>query len=114
MLIFVDVVVFHSLLSIIGDENSFALQFVNYIPSLNEFEAMLDKQDTLSDFFNDLDVDKDGKVSLSEVQSFFEDIGKSVSLEELKKDLQSKEIDPNDKIDKDAFIEIMFPRFQMK
>ena len=99
---------------ILGEDPIFALQFINYIPSLNEFDAMLDKQETLSDFFSDLDADKDGRVSLSEVQTFLEDIGKKVSLEELKTDLQSMEIDANDSIDKDAFIEIMFPRFQMK
>ena len=87
---------------------------MNYVPSLNEFEAMLDKQDSLSDFFLDLDADKDGKVSLADVQVFLEDIGKNVSLEELKKDLQSMEIDVNDNIDKDTFVEIMFPRFQVK
>ena len=79
---------------------------------MNEFEAMLDKQDTLSDFFVDLDADKDGKVSISEIQTFLEDIGKKVTIEELMKDLKSMEIDEN--IDKDAFVEIMFPRFQMK
>ena len=107
-------IVIYIYLFIVGEEPNFSLQFVNYIPSLNEFEAMLDKQETLSEFFTDLDADKDGKVSLSEVQTFLEDIGKEVSLEELKMDLESMEIDGNDSIDKDAFIEIMFPRFQMK
>lgn len=79
---------------------------------MNEFEAMLDKQDTLSDFFVELDADKDGKVSISEIQAFLEDIGKKVTIEELMRDLKSMEIDEN--VDKDAFIEIMFPRFQMK
>lgn len=79
---------------------------------MNDFEAMLDKQDTLSDFFLDLDGDNDGKVSLRDVQNFLEDIGKVVSLDELKKDAQSNDV--NDTIDKDTFIEIMFPRFQMK
>lgn len=98
----------------LGEDQSFSLQFVNYIPSLNDFEAMLDKQETLSDFFVDLDTNRDGKVSLSEVQSFLEDIGKETSLEELEKDAQSIELDVNGNIDKDTFIEIMFPRFQMK
>ncbi len=90
------------------------MQFLNYIPNLNDFEQMLDKQETLSDFFMDLDEDGDGHVSLDQVQGFLSDIGKNISLEELKKDLKAMEADVNDKIDKDAFIEIMFPRFQMR
>ena len=102
------------LLSFTGKDQDLSLQFLNYIPNLNDFESMLDKQDTLSEFFVDLDTDKDGKVTLSDVRSFLEDIGNSVSMEELKKDLKSVEVDTNESIDKDGFLEIMFPRFQMR
>ncbi len=98
----------------LGEEQDLSLQFLDYIPNLNDFEAMLDKQDTLLEFFADLDTDHDGKVTLSQVQSFLEDIGKNISIEELKKDLKSIETDANGNIDKDGFIEIMFPRFQMR
>ena len=99
---------------VLDGEQNLALQFLNYIPNLNDFESMLDKQETLSDFFVDLDQDKDGKVSLKDVQNFLEDIGKKISIEEIKKDLNSVDIDLCDSIDKDAFIEFMFPRFQMR
>lgn len=75
---------------------------------------MLDKQEALTEFFMDLDGDKDGKISLEDVQNFLEDIGKKVSLEEIKKGLKSIDVDVNGNIDKDTFIEIMFPRFQMQ
>eukprot|EP00795_Rhopilema_esculentum_P013840 gene13840-4778_t len=96
-----------------GGQN-LSLQFLNYIPNLNDFESMLDKQEALSDFFVDLDQDKDGKVSLKDVQNFLEDIGKKISIEEIKKDLNSVDIDLCDSLDKDTFIEFMFPRFQMR
>ena len=102
------------LIFVLGEGQNVSLQFLNYIPNFNDFDAMLDKQEALTEFFMDLDGDKDGKISLEDVQNFLEDIGKKVSLEEIKKDLKSIDVDMNGNIDKDTFIEIMFPRFQMQ
>ena len=102
------------LILFLGEEQNLSLQFLNYIPNFNDFDAMLDKQEALTEFFMDLDGDKDGKISLEDVQNFLEDIGKKVSLEEIRKNLKSIDVDVNGNIDKDTFIEIMFPRFQMQ
>eukprot|EP00794_Sanderia_malayensis_P017415 gene17415-19158_t len=96
------------------EDQDLSLQFFDYIPNLNDFEAMLDKQDTLVEFFHDLDINRDGKVSLDQVQSFLEDIGKHVTIEELEKDLNLTDTDATGDVDKDTFIELMFPRFQMR
>ena len=100
--------------SILGKETNLSLDLIDYIPNLDDFDAMLDKQETLSDFFMDLDTDKDGKITLQEVITFLEDIGKTVTPEELQKEIRTMQIDENGNIDRDGFIELMFPKFQMQ
>lgn len=74
---------------------------------------MLDKEDTLSEFFEDLDTDHDNKLSAEEVQTFLEDIGKDVSIDEIVEEMKTIGIDDSGKIDRDGFIEMMFPKFQV-
>ena len=85
----------------------------DFIPNLNDFEAMLDKEDTLLDFFDDLDTDEDDKLSANEVKTFLEDIGKDVCIEKIIEEMNSIGIDDSGKIDRDGFIELMFPKFQI-
>lgn len=78
-----------------------------------DFEAMLDKEDALAEFFEDLDTDHDEKLSAEEVQTFLEDIGKDVTIDNIIDEMKNIGIDDSGKIDRDGFIEMMFPKFQI-
>jgi len=97
-----------------GEHSCISIELFDYIPNLNDFDAMLEKEDTLSDFFDDLDTDKDEKLSAEEVKTFLQDIGEEVEIQTLINDMKSIGIDGNGKLDKDGFIEMMFPKFQIQ
>lgn len=78
-----------------------------------DFEAMLDKEDALAEFFEDLDTDHDEKLSAKEVQTFLEDIGKDVTIDDIIDEMKNIGIDDSGRIDRDGFIEMMFPKFQI-
>lgn len=75
---------------------------------------MLAKEDTLSELFDDLDSDKDEKVSADQVKSFLEDIGQEVKMAEIVDEMKKIGIDENCRIDRDGFVEMMFPKFHMQ
>lgn len=75
---------------------------------------MVEKGDALSDFFDDLDTDHDSKLSTEEVQTFLSDIGKDITTDELADEMKKIGIGDSGKIDKDGFIEFMFPRFNIQ
>jgi hypothetical protein len=85
----------------------------DYVPNMIDFEAMLDKEDALAEFFEDLDTDHDEKLSAEEVQTFLEDIGKDVTIDNIIDEMKNIGIDDSGKIDRDGFIEMMFPKFQI-
>lgn len=97
----------------LGEQSPISIEVFDYIPNLIDFEAMLDKEDTLFEFFEDLDTDRDNKLTAKEVQTFLEDIGKDVSIDDIIKEMQKIGIDDSGKIDRDGFVEMMFPRFQV-
>lgn len=97
-----------------GEESPISIEVFDYIPNLVDFEAMLDKEDALAEFFDDLDTDHDEKLSANEVQNFLEDIGKEVSIDDVIKEMKNIGIDDSGKIDRDGFIEMMFPKFQIR
>lgn len=98
----------------LGKSSPISVEVLDFYPSLNDFDAMLDKQDTLSEFFDDLDLDKDDKLSAEQVKSFLEDIGKEVPVEEVSKEMGNIGTDSEGRIDRDGFIELMFPKFHMQ
>ena len=67
----------------------------------------------MAEMFSDLDTDKDGLVNAEEILNFFLDIGKDLTLEQVKKDVASVDGDNDGKIDKDEWIELMFPKFNV-
>ena len=75
---------------------------------------MLAKEDTLSELFDDLDSDKDEKVSADQVKSFLEDIGQEVKMAEIVDEMKKIGIDEKCQIDRDGFVEMMFPKFHMQ
>lgn len=91
-----------------------SIEVFDYIPNLIDFEAMLDKEETLAEFFEDLDTDNNNKLSADEVKTFLEDIGKDVDIEEIVKEMKSLGVGDDCKIDKDGFIEMMFPKFNIQ
>lgn len=97
-----------------GEESPVSIEVFDYIPNLIDFEAMLDKEETLAEFFEDLDTDNNNKLSADEVKTFLEDIGKDVDIEEIVKEMKSLGVGDDCKIDKDGFIEMMFPKFNIQ
>lgn len=96
-----------------GEESPISIEVFDYVPNMIDFEAMLDKEDALAEFFEDLDTDHDEKLSAEEVQTFLEDIGKDVTIDNIIDEMKNIGIDDSGKIDRDGFIEMMFPKFQI-
>ena len=84
------------------------------MPNLAEFEAMRTKEQTLSELFSELDLDKDGLIGAEELKDFCEDIGQDISLERAAKDIALVDTNKDGKIDKDEWIELMFPKFNVQ
>ena len=84
------------------------------MPNLADFEAMRRKEQTLSEIFTELDMDKDGKIGPEELRSFCEDIGREMTLEMAQKDINHFDSDNDGKIVKDEWIELMFPQFNVQ
>ena len=85
-----------------------------FIPNLAEFEAMRTKEQTLSELFTELDLDKDGLIGAAELRDFCEDIGQDITLERAAKDIALVDGNKDGKIDKDEWIELMFPKFNIQ
>eukprot|EP00111_Clytia_hemisphaerica_P018590 TCONS_00054975-protein len=96
-----------------GEESPVTIEVFDYVPNMIDFEAMLDKEDALTEFFDDLDTDHDEKLSAKEVQTFLEDIGKEVKIDDVIEEMKKIGIDDGGKIDRDGFMEMMFPKFQI-
>lgn len=96
-----------------GEESPVVIEVLDYLPNMIDFEAMLEKEDALAEFFEDLDTDHDEKLSANEVQTFLEDIGKDVEIDNVIEEMKNIGIDDTGKIDRDGFIEMMFPKFQI-
>jgi len=90
------------------------LHHFTFIPNLAEFEAMRTKEQTLSELFTELDLDKDGLIGAAELRDFCEDIGRDITLERAAKDIALVDGDKDGKIDKDEWIELMFPKFNIQ
>jgi len=97
-----------------GDPSPISIEVIDYVPSFDDFEAMLEKGEALSEFFDDLDTDSDSKLSTQEVQTFLSDIGKDIATDQLLEEMKKIGIGDSGKIDKDGFIELMFPRFNIQ
>lgn len=98
-----------------GDPSPISIEVIDYVPNFDDFEAMLEKGEALSEFFDDLDTDNDNKLSTEEVQTFLSDIGKDISTDLLLEEMKKMGLGSDSgKIDKDGFIELMFPRFNMQ
>ena len=97
-----------------GEQSPVSIELFDFIPNLNDFESMLAKEDTLSELFDDLDSDKDEKVSADQVKSFLEDIGQDVKMDEIVDEMKKMGIDEKCRIDRDGFVEMMFPKFHMQ
>ena len=85
-----------------------------FVPNLADFEAMKTKEQTLSELFTELDLDKDGLIGPAELKDFCEDIGQDITLERAAKDISLVDGDKDGKIDKDEWIELMFPKFNIQ
>lgn len=90
------------------------LHHFTFVPNLAEFEAMRTKEQTLSELFSELDLDKDGLIGAEELRDFCEDIGQDITLERAAKDIALVDGDKDGKIDKDEWIELMFPKFNIQ
>ena len=90
------------------------LHHFTFVPNLAEFEAMRTKEQTLSELFSELDLDKDGLIGAVELRDFCEDIGQDITLERAAKDIALVDGDKDGKIDKDEWIELMFPKFNIQ
>ena len=90
------------------------LNLLTFIPNLADFEAMMTKEQTLSELFTELDTDKDGLIGVTELQTFCEDIGQDLTREKAQKDIYLVDRDNDGKINKDEWIELMFPRFNIE
>lgn len=75
---------------------------------------MMTKEQTLSELFMELDTDKDGLIGAAELQSFCEDIGQELTREKAQKDIYLVDSDQDGKINKDEWIELMFPKFNIE
>lgn len=90
------------------------LHHFTFVPNLAEFEAMRTKEQTLSELFGELDLDKDGLIGAEELRDFCEDIGQDITLEGAAKDIALVDGDKDGKIDRDEWIELMFPKFNIQ
>lgn len=90
------------------------LHHFTFVPNLAEFEAMRTKEQTLSELFSELDLDKDGLIGAAELRDFCEDIGQDITLERAAKDIALVDGDKDGKIDRDEWIELMFPKFNIQ
>lgn len=90
------------------------LHHFTFVPNLAEFEAMRTKEQTLSELFSELDLDKDGLIGAEELRDFCEDIGQDITLEGAAKDIALVDGNKDGKIDKDEWIELMFPKFNVQ
>ncbi|XP_065655539.1 uncharacterized protein LOC100199092 isoform X4 [Hydra vulgaris] len=95
-----------------GTESPISVEVMDFYPNLNDFEAMLDKADVLSEIFDELTNNKDNTISSVEIKSFLDDIGTNLSIEELVSEMENIGTDKSGQIDKDGFIELMFPKFK--
>lgn len=75
---------------------------------------MRTKEQTLSELFTELDLDKDGLIGAEELKDFCEDIERDVTLERAAEDIALVDGDKDGKIDKDEWIELMFPKFNIQ
>ncbi|KAK3727902.1 hypothetical protein QZH41_003711 [Actinostola sp. cb2023] len=85
-----------------------------FVPNLAEFEAMMTKEQTLSELFSELDTDRDGLISSKELKEFCEDIGQAITDESASKDIAMVDKDKDGKINMDEWIELMFPKFNIE
>lgn len=72
------------------------------------------KEQTLSELFSELDTDKDGLISAKELKDFCEDIGQDTTDENANKDIALVDSDKDGKINRDEWIELMFPKFNIQ
>lgn len=84
------------------------------MPNLAEFEAMMTKEQTLAELFSELDTDSDGLISSKELKEFCEDIGQDITDERASKDIETVDSDKDGKINRDEWIELMFPKFNIQ
>jgi len=75
---------------------------------------MMTKEQTLSELFTELDTDDDGLISAQEMKEFCEDIGQDITDERARKDIESVDNDKDGKINRDEWIELMFPKFNIQ
>ena len=97
-----------------GKPSPVNIEVVDYIPTFDDFEAMMEKSDALADFFDDLDTDGDNLLGVEDVRTFLSDIGKDESADDIIKEMSKLEIEDTGKIDRDGFIELMFPQFNIQ
>lgn len=75
---------------------------------------MRTKEQTLSELFTELDLDEDGLIGAAELRDFCEDIGQDITIETAAKDIALVDGNKDGKIDKDEWIELMFPKFNIQ
>ncbi|XP_032233796.1 uncharacterized protein LOC5509081 isoform X2 [Nematostella vectensis] len=90
------------------------LHHYTFVPNLAEFEAMLTKEQTLAELFTELDTNKDGLICAKELKEFCDDIGQDISLDQAKQDIALVDTNNDGKIDKDEWVELMFPKFNIQ
>lgn len=96
------------------DRTNEDLHHFTFVPNLAEFEALRAKEQTLSELFGELDLDKDGLIGAEELRDFCEDIGQEITKEGAVRDIALVDANKDGKIDKDEWIELMFPKFNIQ
>lgn len=97
-----------------SDRTNEDLHHFTFVPNLAEFEALRAKEQTLSELFGELDLDKDGLIGAEELRDFCEDIGQEITKEGAVRDIALVDANKDGKIDKDEWIELMFPKFNIQ
>lgn len=98
----------------VQDRTNEDLHHFTFVPNLAEFEALRAKEQTLSELFGELDLDNDGLIGAEELRDFCEDIGQEITKEGAVRDIALVDANKDGKIDKDEWIELMFPKFNIQ